>query len=56
VPELAGVSNKFIHAPWEMPAEVQKQAGCLIGRDYPEPIIDHKQARERTLEAYGQVK
>ncbi len=56
VPELADVPPKFIHAPWEMPADVQKQAGCQIGRDYPEPIIDHKQARERTLEAYGQVK
>jgi deoxyribodipyrimidine photo-lyase len=56
VPELADVPHKFIHAPWEMPTEVQKEAGCLIGRDYPEPIIDHKQARERTLAAYGQVK
>ena len=56
VPELAQVPPKHIHAPWEMPADVQQQAGCLIGRDYPEPIIDHKWARERTLAAYGQVK
>jgi deoxyribodipyrimidine photo-lyase len=56
VPELTGVPDKFIHTPWEMPAEIQKQVGCLIGRDYPKPIIDHKQARKRTLEAYGQVK
>ena len=29
-----------------MPASVQAEAGCLIGRDYPLPIVDH-------LEAYG---
>ena len=35
-----------------MPADVQDQARCRIGRDYPEPIVDHRQAREEALERY----
>jgi deoxyribodipyrimidine photo-lyase len=52
LPELARVPNKFIHAPWEMAPARQKAAGCIIGQDYPAPIVDHKLARERTLAAY----
>ena len=56
LPELAGVPAKYIHTPWEMPVAVQRQANCRIGQDYPAPIIDHGQARERTLAAYGEVR
>jgi deoxyribodipyrimidine photolyase len=28
----------------------------MIGRDYPAPIIDHKEVRQHTLDAYGEVK
>jgi deoxyribodipyrimidine photo-lyase len=56
LPELAGVSEEYIHSPWQMPAEVQQTAGCLIGRDYPSPIVDHAQARQRALEVYAQAK
>jgi deoxyribodipyrimidine photolyase len=53
LPELAHVPDEYIHAPWEMPAEIQIRAGCRIGVDYPAPIVDHAQAKERTLRAYG---
>ncbi len=56
LPELARVPAKYIHTPWEMPAAVQRQANCQIGQDYPAPIVDHRQARERTLAAYGEVR
>ena len=52
VPELANVPAKFIHEPWKMPPEVQRGAGCVIGRDYPLPIVDHALAHERVLAAY----
>lgn len=52
VPELARVPDKHIHAPWTMPAEAQRLAGTVIGKDYPAPIVDHALARERTLAAY----
>jgi len=50
--ELANVPNKFIQKPWQMSAEVQRASSCIIGQDYPAPIVDHAQARERVLRAY----
>jgi deoxyribodipyrimidine photo-lyase len=47
VPELVNIPDEYIHSPWKMPLEKQKQAGCLIGKDYPAPIVDHPLARER---------
>lgn len=52
LPELGRVPPEFIHTPWQMPAGVQRQAGCRIGQDYPRPIVDHAWARQRTLAAY----
>jgi deoxyribodipyrimidine photo-lyase len=52
VPELKDVPNKYIQQPWTAPEEVLKNAGVELGRDYPEPIVDHKAARERVLDAY----
>jgi deoxyribodipyrimidine photo-lyase len=56
LPELARVPAKFIHSPWTMAPDEQRRAGCVIGSDYPAPIIDHAFARERTLAAYAQAK
>jgi len=44
VPELAGVPTAYVHMPWTMPADVQHAAGCVIGCDYPAPLVDHAQA------------
>ncbi|PXA05194.1 deoxyribodipyrimidine photolyase [Coraliomargarita sinensis] len=56
VPELKHIPTKFIHEPWEAPPSVLEQAGCQLGEDYPEPIIDHKKGRERALAAFDKVK
>jgi deoxyribodipyrimidine photo-lyase len=56
LPQLANLSDAQIHAPWLMSAAEQARTGCLIGRDYPAPIVDHAQARARTLERYAVVK
>ena len=52
VTELAGVSDEFIHTPWEMPADLQAEVGCVIGKNYPSPIIDHTFARQRALDVF----
>jgi deoxyribodipyrimidine photo-lyase len=58
VPELDGVpvTRKFIHEPWKMPLDVQRDVGCVIAQDYPAPLVEHAWARERTLAAYAQAK
>jgi deoxyribodipyrimidine photo-lyase len=56
VPELDQVPPKYIHTPWEMPPDEQKKLGCIIGKDYPSPIVEHSFARQRALDAYQLVK
>ncbi len=52
LPELAHVPDKYIHAPWLMPQDEQDKAGCLIGKDYPAPIVKHDEARLQALALY----
>lgn len=56
LPQLAGLPGKHIHAPWLCPADLLKAAGVKIGKDYPEPMVDHAEARKRTLLRYAVVK
>ena len=52
VPELAKVPTRYIHEPWLMPESTKETTGCRPGKTYPLPIIDHKDARQRALQAY----
>ncbi|WP_221032527.1 cryptochrome/photolyase family protein [Actomonas aquatica] len=56
VPELAKLPDKYLQAPWEAPAEVLEYAGVDLGGNYPEPVVDHKQARDAALAAYQELK
>ncbi len=49
VPELSRVPDEKVHEPWTMTPEEQRAAGCVIGRDYPAPIVDHAKEREVAL-------
>lgn len=41
VPELKGVANMDIHEPWKMPELIQLESQCVLGQDYPLPIVEH---------------
>jgi deoxyribodipyrimidine photo-lyase len=56
VPELVHVPSRWIHAPHTMPAAEQEKARCVIGRDYPAPIVDHAAAAAAFKEAYAKLK
>jgi deoxyribodipyrimidine photo-lyase len=56
LPELTNVPKDYIHEPWTMPLLLQKSVNCLIGHEYPPPIVNHKLAREWTLAAYKQAR
>jgi deoxyribodipyrimidine photo-lyase len=52
VPEIAGLPNEFIHAPWEAPPDVMSAAGLILGKTYPAPIVDHVTARNEAIAAF----
>ncbi|HEU5436401.1 MAG TPA: deoxyribodipyrimidine photo-lyase [Telluria sp.] len=56
LPQLGKLDAREIHAPWLVPRAVLEQKGVQLGRDYPEPIVDHEQARKRTLARYEVAK
>ncbi|GGD03321.1 cryptochrome/photolyase family protein [Aquisalinus flavus] len=56
VEELRDLPAKHIHTPWDAPKDVLKKAGVELGRTYPEPMVDHKQARQNALDAYQSIK
>ena len=56
VPELSKLEKKFLYKPWEASDEVLLDAGVTLGENYPMPIVDHREARERALIAYQDMK
>ncbi len=56
VPELANLPLKYLHAPWEAPKSVLDECEVILGKDYPEPVVDHPQARVKALNAYSKIK
>lgn len=55
LPQLAGLSDKRIHAPWTASAAELQAAGVRLGHNYPYPIVEHNQARQATLARYAVV-
>ena len=56
VPELKNMPIEFLHKPWELEKKFQEQIKIIIGRDYPEPIVNHEKARNAALEAFQKIK
>ena len=56
VPELGRLAAPLIHRPWTATPLELGSAGVELGRTYPEPVVDHKAARARALEAYGELR
>ena len=55
-PELAQLPNQFIHAPFQAAPEVLARAGIKLGSTYPNPIVDHDQARKAALAGCDKVR
>ncbi|CAF93039.1 unnamed protein product [Tetraodon nigroviridis] len=54
IPILKDYPNRYIYEPWNAPEAVQKAANCVVGVDYPRPMIQPRrgqQAQHREDEA-----
>ena len=56
LPQLAKLPGTSIHAPWTTAPLELEAAGVRLGDSYPAPIVDHAEARERTLQRYAVVR
>jgi deoxyribodipyrimidine photo-lyase len=45
LPELQNVPTAYVHEPWTMPLAMQRDIGCVIGSDYPQPVPAARMAR-----------
>ena len=52
VPELAGLDDDTLHAPWDAPPLELAAADVVLGDTYPPPLVDHAEAREITMARY----
>lgn len=56
LPQLSALTAKQLQAPWLAKQIDLKAAGVTLGVDYPQPVVDHAQARASTLQRYAVVR
>lgn len=57
LPVLKDMPKEYIYEPWTAPLTIQTRAKCIIGRDYPAPVVSHdsasKECKRKLGEAYA---
>jgi deoxyribodipyrimidine photo-lyase len=56
LPELTKFAEQGDSRPLDGGSTVLKKAGVHLGETYPEPIVDHGDARKRALAAFEKIK
>lgn len=60
IPQLKNYPKKYIYEPWKASISDQKKWGCIIGKDYPKPIVDHDKVKKENMDkmkiAFQQIK
>jgi deoxyribodipyrimidine photo-lyase len=54
-PELKAFPSKLIHYPQVAELDEQAQAKCVIGVNYPEPIVNYKEQKAKALKMYNSI-
>ncbi|NXX09353.1 CRY1 protein, partial [Larus smithsonianus] len=55
LPVLRGYPAKYIYDPWNAPESIQKAAKCIIGVNYPKPMVNHAEASRLNIERMKQI-
>ena len=56
IPELKDVPVKYLFNPWEAPKSILDKAGVELGLDYPMPIVNMQDSRDRALQAFDTIR
>ncbi|KAM7483676.1 hypothetical protein LguiB_008259 [Lonicera macranthoides] len=44
LPVLKDMPKEYIYEPWTAPLSIQTRANCIVGKDYPKPVVSHNYA------------
>ncbi len=55
IPALNKIPEKYIHCPWEMSIDEQEKYDFMLGRDYPKPIVNLSETRNRALASFKSI-
>ncbi|KAL3882520.1 hypothetical protein ACJMK2_028856 [Sinanodonta woodiana] len=56
LPVLKDMPLRYLFEPWKAPRDMQEKASCIVGKDYPEPMVDHKKASAYCKKMMEEVK
>ena len=56
VPELTKLPLKYLFNPWDCPENISKEIEFEIGKNYPNPIVNLKESREKALKVFASLK
>ncbi|KAJ8951857.1 hypothetical protein NQ318_019833 [Aromia moschata] len=55
LPVLKNMPTQYIHEPWTAPEDVQRATKCVVGKDYPLPMVNHTMASRVNVQRMKQV-
>jgi deoxyribodipyrimidine photo-lyase len=55
VPELSRLPDKWVQKPFAAPSAVLSEAGVLLGKTYPLPVVDLGLSRQRALDGFARL-
>lgn len=50
LPMLKKFPAEYIYEPWKAPRSIQETAGCIVGKDYPRPIVEHEVVHKNNIQ------
>ncbi|XP_061820395.1 cryptochrome circadian regulator 5 [Nerophis lumbriciformis] len=50
LPILKKFPAQYVYEPWKAPQSVQQAAGCIVGKDYPRPIVEHEVNSKKNIQ------
>lgn len=55
LPELKNIPDRFIHSPWKLSDSELYRLGVVLGKNYPQRMVIHEQARNEALARYKAI-